>query len=143
MKSRYTITAARVLALAAMFAAVFGVHLFHPLLHPSDHQTGCPRTDGDPDHRAEAGVSQPHPSEASAAQTALPRHDGAGLRGSCPVCDFFKTRPVQSCFEPADLYEAYTPPSIPFVRADTPIPRHHPLPRLSRAPPAAFAAYTV
>jgi len=130
MKSRSTITAGRILAFAAMFAVVLGVHAFHFLVHPSGHQSNCHQNDGGADHGAGASVSH-H------------RRDDAVLDGSCPVCDFFKTRPVQSCFDAPDPHEVSTPPPAPIVRTDTPIFRHHSLPRHSRAPPAAFATHIV
>ena len=130
MKSRSTITAARILAFAAMFAAVFGVHAFHTLVHPSGHQSNCHQNDSDADNHAEAGISNHTRGETV-------------LSGLCPVCNFFKTRPVQSCFEPAGLHKSYTPPPAPIVQADSPILRHHSLPRLSRAPPAAFPTHIV
>ena len=130
MKSRSTITAARVLAFAAMFAAVLGVHAVHLLVHPSGHQSNGHQNDSDADNHAEAGISHHI-------------RGGTVLSGLCPVCHFLKTRPVQSCFDAADPHETYTPPSVPIVRADTPILCHHPLPRLSRAPPAAFPTHIV
>ncbi|MBL7219094.1 MAG: hypothetical protein ISS69_03195 [Phycisphaerae bacterium] len=130
MKSRSTITVARILAFAAMFAAVLGVHAFHILVHPSGHQSDCFRHDSDADNHAEAGVSHHTRGEAV-------------LSGSCPVCEFFKTRPVSSCSEAVDHHEAHTLPSTPVVRADTPIGRHHPLPLHSRAPPAGFPTHIV
>ena len=128
MKSRSTITAARILAFVAMFAAVFGVRAFHLLVHPSGHQSNCHQNDSETNNHAEAGVSH-H------------TRGGTVLSDSCPVCDFFKTHPVQSCFESADLHEVYTPPTAPIIRTYTPILRHHSLPRLSRAPPAAFPTH--
>ena len=130
MKSRGTITAARILAFAAMFVAVFGVHAVHLLVHPSGHQSTCHQNDSEADNHAEAGVSHHH-------------RGGTALSGSCPVCDFFKTRPVQSCSEVVDHHEACILPSTPIVRTDTPILRRHPLPRLSRAPPASFPTHIV
>ena len=142
MKSRSTITAARVLALAAMFAAVLGVHASHSLVHFSGHQGGCGRSEAEADNHADPGVSHDHRDDDSTVQ-AVQARGGAVLSGSCPVCDFLKTRPVQSCFDSGDLHEAHTPPLAPIVRAHTHISRRHALPRLSRAPPASFSIHIV
>jgi len=143
MKSRSTITAARILAFAAMFAAVLGVHASHLLVHSSGHQSDCLRIDREPDSHAEAGVSDSHHGDALVVQAALEARGDAVLSGSCPVCDFFKTRPVQTCFDASDSHEAHTPSPTSVVRTDTPIRRHHLLPRHSRAPPAAFPTHIV
>jgi hypothetical protein len=143
MKSRGTITAACILALAAMFAAVLGVHAFHGMVHCSSHQSDRAWRDSEADNHAESGVSHDHCDNDSTAPAVLQACNEASSGGSCPVCDFLKTRPVQSCFGAVDLHHVYTPPSAPIVRAYTPISRRHALPRLSRAPPASFPMHIV
>jgi|GEM_PF-3800383 len=143
MKSRNTIRAARILAFAAMFVATLGIHLLHPLVHSSGHQFNDHQNDSAAHKCAEAGASDHHHGDDPSGQTALQARGGAMLNGSCPVCEFLKIRPVQSCFEPADHQEVYLPPSAPVVRTDTLIDRYHPLPRHSRAPPAVSATHIV
>ena len=142
MRSSSTVKTARILAFAAMFSAVFGVHAFHLLVHSSAHQSDCFPRDRGADNHAESG-SDHHHGEASPGQAALESRGETVLSGSCPVCDFFKTRSVQTCSDAVDPHDVYTPPSAPIVRTYTLIIHHHSLPRLSRAPPAAFPTHIV
>ncbi len=143
MKSRGAIMTSRILALAAMFAAVLGVHAFHVLADCSDYIPGHSRGDFTADNHAEPNSCDHHGEKDSTPQSLLGEHRDAASLGSCPACDFLKTRPVQSCFGPGDLPQTHSPPSQLVVRPHTPISLRQALPRLSRAPPASFPMHIV
>ena len=143
MKSRIVITTARVLALAAMFAAMLGVHAFHVLGGCSDHEFDWGRSGSVVDSRADLGGCDDHDDDDSMAHISL-RGRGSAVSGeSCPVCDFLKTRPVQSCFDPGDLSQANTPRSQFLIQSHTPISRRREMSCLSRAPPTSFPMHIV
>ena len=137
MKSDSTIMTARILALAAMFAAVLGVHAFHVVADCSGHESDLGRSDFKADNHAESGTCHDCGDDDSTSRISL---DGRGTEvsgESCLVCDFLKTRPVQSCSDTGDLHQMQSPSSRPVVRLHTPISSRHALPGLSRAPPVS------
>jgi hypothetical protein len=143
MKSRSTITTARILALAAMFAAALGVHAFHILGDCSGHEFDCGRSDLVINSYVESGDCHDHDDDDSTTHISLRGRGLAVLIGSCPVCDFLKTRPVQSCFDSGDLRQTNMPPSQFVIQLHTPISRRREMSSLSRAPPAAFPTHIV
>ena len=133
----------RALALAGMLAATLGLHLVHPLLHPSGHQhEGC--LVGTGAHRPDHDSDSPHHSDGVSFRPAAPRpRNGASAGGSCLVCTFVKTRPTWLQGDSPGLREARVTRPVQAAQTRIPVVRRAHLPCQCRAPPATFPASAI